>query len=112
MTFSLAETLAAEGCDALLVIADSSRDPDLAPFVGAVHLGSSFLIAPAGGAPALGYLTAMERDEAAATELALLSPEDLGVERLRREHPQEADLWAELLARALAECGLEPAGWR
>lgn len=108
MTFSLAEGLAAEGCDALLVLAGSSRDPDLAPFVGPVHLGSSFVIAPRAGEPALGYLTPMERDEAAATGCRLLSPEELGVDELLREHRAEDELWAELLARGLAVCGLEP----
>lgn len=108
MSFSLTEALAAEGCRALLVVADSSRDPDLAPFVGPVHLGSSFVVAPREGEPALGFLTAMERDEAAATGRRLLAPEELGVEEIRRQQPNEAVFWAEVLARALAACGLEP----
>ena len=42
----LARRLAELGAEALVVLAASSRDPDLAPFVGPVHLGGSFLIAP------------------------------------------------------------------
>ena len=40
---TLAALLEERGCDALLCAARSSRDPDLAPFVGAVHLGASLL---------------------------------------------------------------------
>ncbi len=91
------------------MVAASSRDPDLAPFVGDAHLGHSLVIARPGGAPHLGYLTAMEREEARSTGLELLSPELLAVERLQRETESEAELWSALLATALAHAGVEPA---
>jgi Xaa-Pro aminopeptidase len=90
-----------------LVVASSSADPDLAPFVGSAHLGSSFLIAGAAGqAPKLGFLTPMERDEAAATDLDLLAPEALGMSELLRETPDESERWSRLLERGLAATGI------
>ncbi len=89
-------------------MAASGRDPDLAPFVGTAHLGSSFLIAPAGGPPRLGYLTAMERDEAASTGIEPLGPELLGLDRLRDLSGSSAELWAEVLAAGLDRTGLAP----
>jgi Xaa-Pro aminopeptidase len=92
------------GAQALLIVAGSSRDPDLAPFVGPVHLGRSFLLLPRPGSPRgplLGYLARMERDGAAATGLDLLTPEALEVDRLSREHPASASFWGALLCRAL-----------
>lgn len=96
--------LADRGCQALLIVAASGRDPDLAPFVGPVHLGRAFLVLPRSAAPRgplLGYLAAMERGSAAATGLELLTPESLEVERLGREHPLAAAFWGALLCRAL-----------
>ena len=91
------------GCRALLVIASSSSDPDLAPFVGDAHLGESFVVAPAGvdEPPWLGYLTAMERQEAAATGLRPLPPAGLGMSELVEQGLSRSDLWAELLCRGL-----------
>ncbi len=112
----LERELADRGCEALLVVADSSRDPDLAPFVGPVHLGRAFLLsprpsrrnrAPAGGA-LLGYLTPMERGEAARTGLGLLTPEALEVERLARDLPAAGDFWGALLAKAFDLAGVPP----
>lgn len=103
--------LAHRGCQALLIAAGSGRDPDLAPFVGPVHLGRAFLVLPRSGGsrgPLLGYLTPMERESAAATGLALLTPEALEVERLSREHPLAAAFWGALLCRALDLAGLPP----
>lgn len=96
--------LADRGCQALLIVAGSGRDPDLAPFVGPVHLGRAFLVLPRAGAPRaplLGYLTPMERAGAAATGFELLTPEALEVEALSREHPLAAAFWGALLCRAL-----------
>ncbi len=99
--------LARAGCNALLVVAESARDPDLAPFVGAAHLGRCLLVLPRDGSgPRLGYLTAMERDEAAATGLALLAPEDLDAPRLGREVADPVAVLAALLVRALARSGV------
>ncbi|HEY8019995.1 MAG TPA: M24 family metallopeptidase, partial [Thermoanaerobaculia bacterium] len=100
--------LAELGCGALLVLAHDSRDPDLAPFVGAVHLGSAFLVAPVGAGPFLGFFTPMERGEAAATGLALLSPEELEVGKRVDEGRSPADLLAEVLSRGLGLAGVRP----
>ncbi len=94
------------GCGALLVLAESARDPDLAHFTGPVHLGRALLVLPRGGAPRLGYVSPMEREEAAATGLALLPPEALEVPRAQREGWPEARLLAAAAAAALAACGV------
>ena len=109
-TRPLGEEIADTGCQALLVIASSSRDPDLAPFVGDAHLGESFLVARAGdeGAPRLGFLTAMERQEAAATGCRPLSPGELGVSELLDRGLSPAELWAELLRRGLDAAEVPP----
>lgn len=104
----LSAGLAEMGCDALLVLARSSQDPDLAPFAGSVHLGECQLVAPRGGPAHLAYLTAMERDEAAATGLALITPEDLDLTRRSSEAPEPQDLLAEVAGKALAHAGLTP----
>ena len=104
----LSAGLAEMGCEALLVLARSAQDPDLAPFVGSVHLGECQLVAPRGGLAHLAYLTPMERDEAAATGLALITPEDLDLARRSSEAPEPQDLLAEVAAKALARAGLTP----
>jgi len=96
------------GCDALLVLARSSQDPDLVPFVGAVHLGECQLVAPRDGAARLAFLTPMERDEAAATGLALVTPEDLDHTRWQSEALEPADLAAWVASRALEQSGVSP----
>lgn len=102
--------LADRGCEALLVVASSSRDADLAPFVGSVHLGRSFLLLPrpdgSGSVPRLGFLTPMERGEAANTGLTLLAPAELEVERWLRERPEAARFWGGVLRRALELSGV------
>ena len=104
----LSAGLAEMGCEALLVLARSSQDPDLAPFAGSAHLGECQLVAPRGGPAHLAYLTAMERDEAAATGLALITPEDLDLAKRSSEAPEPQDLLAEVAAKALARVGLAP----
>lgn len=96
------------GCEALLVLARSSQDPDLAPFVGFVHLGECQLVIPREGAARLAFLTPMERDEAAATGLALITPEDLDHTRWQSEALEPADLTAHVASRALELSGLAP----
>jgi Xaa-Pro aminopeptidase len=96
------------GCEALLVLARSAHDPDLAPFVGAVHLGECQLVAPRGGPARLAFLTPMERDEAAATGLSLITPEDLDHTSWQSEALEPADLTARVAARALELSGLKP----
>jgi Xaa-Pro aminopeptidase len=104
----LATRLGALGCDALLVLATSARDPDLAPFTGDVHVHGSFLLARRGEEPRLGYLTPMERDEAAATGLALLTPEELDVARWARQGAAEEETLAGVLEQALLLAGVAP----
>jgi Xaa-Pro aminopeptidase len=100
--------LAELGAAALVVVAESAEDPDLAPFAGGGRLGEAFVVAPRGAAPRLGYWTPMERDEAAASGLELLTPELLDLPRLAREHPEPAAFLAAGLAAALARCGVVP----
>src|SRR4029077_6318204 len=97
---ALAAGLAEFGCEALLVLAPSAEDTDLAPFLrGPAHLGECFLLLPRGGEPRLGFLTLMEREEAAATGLALLTPDDLDISRLSSELTEPGPV----LARAWGE---------
>ena len=97
------------GCKALLVLAWSAQDSDLAPFLpGPVHIGESLLVLPHGEAPRLAYLTPMEREEAAATGLAVIAPEELEVLRWAGEHPELAPFLAKVVERAFATCGLTP----
>ncbi|HEV7504338.1 MAG TPA: Xaa-Pro peptidase family protein [Thermoanaerobaculia bacterium] len=100
------------GCEALLVLAPSSQDSDLAPFLpGPAHLGESLLVLPRlpqGAEPRLGFLTPMEREEAAATGLALLTPEDLDVSRWASELPDPAYFLSQVAGRALERCGVTP----
>jgi Xaa-Pro aminopeptidase len=95
-------------CRALLVLGRSARDPDLAPFTGPIHLHGAFLVAPRGEAPSLAYLTPMEAEEAAATGLRLLTPEDLDVARWAREGGADEEMLASILEIGLARCGLAP----
>ena len=99
--------LAELGCRALLVLGRSSRDPDLAAFVGPVHLGQALVVAPAGAPARLAYVTPMERGEAAATGLALVTPEELDVLRFQTE-ADPATFLAAIVARALALSGVAP----
>ena len=104
----LDRALAASGCDALLVLASTARDPDLAPFVGPVHVHGSFLVAPRRGEASFGYLSPMERDEAARSGLRLLTPEALDVARWARQGEPEEVLLANVLERALLLAGVAP----
>jgi Xaa-Pro aminopeptidase len=97
------------GCEALLVLAASAEDTDLAPFLlKAAHLGECFLILPRGGEPRLGFLTLMEREEAAGTGLALLTPDDLDISRLSSEMPEAGPFLARVWGKALELCGVAP----
>jgi Xaa-Pro aminopeptidase len=109
-TQDLAAGLAELRCRALLVVAQSASDPDLAPFLGAraAHLGAALLVAPRGERPRLAYLNPMEREEAAATGLLLVTPEELEVLRAAREAPEPAAHLAWVMSRALAASGVAP----
>ena len=105
----LAAGLGELGCRALLVVAQSESDPDLAPFLGArAHLGAALLVAPREGRPRLAYLNPMEREEAAATGLLLITPEELETLRAAREAPEPAAYLAWVISRALAASGVAP----
>lgn len=96
------------GCAALLVLAESARDPDVAHFTGPVHVGRCLLVLPRGGAVRLGYFSPMEREEAEGTGLELLDPADLEVDSGRREGWPEDRVLATAAGRALAACGVAP----
>lgn len=96
------------GCEALLVLARSSQDPDLAPFVGDVHLGESQLVVPRGGPARLAYLTPMEREEAAATGLHLITPEQLDMGRWQSQAAEPAELMAWVAEKSLEAAGIIP----
>ncbi len=104
----LAAGLADLGARALMIVAHSGSDPDIAPFTRGAHLHDCFVLVPAGSAPRLGYISPMERGEAARTGLDLLTPEALDVERLIQEGAEPARFWAEVLAKGLALAGLAP----
>ncbi len=100
------------GCEALLVLAASAQDSDLAPFLpGPAHVGECLLVLPRlppGTQPHFGFLTPMEREEAAATGLALLTPQDLDVSRWASELPDPAYFLSQVAGRALERCGVSP----
>ena len=100
--------LVERGCEALLVLARSSQDPDLAPFVGDVHLGDSQLVVPREGPVFLAYQTAMERDEAAATGLSLVTPEQMDMARWVNLPAEPGDVMAWVAERALEAAGVAP----
>ena len=85
-----------------MVIAESSRDPDIATFVGPVHLGQALLVATGDRRPTLTYLSSMERDEAAATGCTLLHPADLGLPELRKRSGSDHLVWASIIETTMA----------
>jgi Xaa-Pro aminopeptidase len=106
---SLAAGLDDLGCKALLVVAQSADEPDLAAFLGRpVHVGQALLVAAQGEPPRLVYFTPMEREEAAATGLALISPDDVDLIKLANDFPEPAPLLAQVAGRALERCGVAP----
>ena len=84
-----------------MLLSAAGDDPERTFFVHPAKLGEALVVVPAGGAPRLGYLTPMERDEAAATGLELLSPEQLDVARWSRDTPEPGPFHANVLAQAL-----------
>lgn len=100
--------LAAAECRALLVLGHSARDSAIAPFAGQARLGECFVLAVRGGPIRLGYLTPMERDEAAATGLELLHPEMLDMPRWVRDGGPADEVLANLLGQAFLLSGLGP----
>lgn len=104
----LQQELETTGARALVVVAKSSRDPDLAPFVGPIHLGWSLVVVAKGRAPRVGFFTPMEREEAASCGLELLDPEALDVARWSRDAASEEEMLAGVIGRALQLCEVAP----
>ena len=104
----LDELLDRASCRVLVVVAGSSRDPYLAPFVGETRLGPAVLIAPRGAAPRLAFLNPLDRGEAAASGLQLLDPEALDVARWAREGSATGGFLAKVVCRALQLAQLGP----
>jgi Xaa-Pro aminopeptidase len=99
------------GCEALLVLARSSRDTDLTPFIGGIgdsHLGECQLVVPRGRPARLAYLTPMERGEAAATGLDLITPEQLDMARWQSEAVEPAVQMAWVVEKSLELAGIAP----
>lgn len=93
---------------ALLVVASTSRDPDLAPFVGPARLGDACVVADGAGA-FLAYFTAMEREEAAmaaARGVELVHPADFGLEALRRKDRSHEEILATAVNEAFERAGI------
>ena len=96
------------GCEALLVLARSSQDPDLASFVGDVHLGETQLVVPRQGPVFLAYQTPMEREEAAATGLSLVTPEQMDLSRWQNQAAEPGEVMAWVAEHALEAAGVAP----
>jgi len=97
------------GCEALLVLARSSQETDLAPFAGKARLGDCQLVVPREEGPAfLAYLTPMEREEAAATGLCLITPEHLDLIRWQDLAAEPGEVMAWIMERSLKAAGVSP----
>lgn len=104
----LGALLAEENAEALVVLAGSSRDPDLAPFVGGARLGDACVVAHGGGA-CLAYFTSMEREEAARAEadgVELLHPADFDMESLRKGGRSREEILAAAVSAAFERAGV------
>ncbi len=105
---ALQEHLRQRGFRALLVMAEAATDPDLVPFTGPVHVRRSFLLLPATGEARLGYFSPMERDEAASTGLATLTPQELDLARWYSEYGDDERCLAAALGQAFLLSGISP----
>ncbi|MCB1035048.1 MAG: M24 family metallopeptidase [Acidobacteria bacterium] len=105
---SLQGHLRQRGLRALLVVADAATDPDLVPFAGPVHVRRCFFLLPAEGIPRFGYFTPMERDEAASTGLAVLTPDQLDVPRWTAQLKSEEERLAAALGQGFLLAGVPP----
>ncbi len=106
----LAELLAGQDAEALLVLAGSSRDPDLLPFVEGARLGDACVLADGSGTR-LVYFTSMEREEAALAEaggVELIHPADFGIESLRREGKNSEQILLAALGFTFDRAGIGP----
>jgi Xaa-Pro aminopeptidase len=92
---------------ALLVVASSSQDPDIAPFSGAARIGECLVVGPPDELR-LGFLSPIEREEAALSPLPLLEPASLEVARAGRQCESSGAFWSWVIARALQQAGVAP----
>jgi len=104
----LEELLEDQRAKALLVLARASHEACLAPFIGPARLHESLLIWPRDRPPRLAYLSPLERDEAAASGIRPLSPEELDVARAVQEGYDPVELWSHVVARAAERAGVTP----
>lgn len=104
----LAELLGELEAKGLLIVGRGGGDPELAPFLRGRHVKECFVVARAGLPPRLGYWTPMEREEASASGLEPITPEQLEVARAQREERGAAAILATVLARGLQHAGLAP----
>jgi hypothetical protein len=93
---------------ALVLLSTAGDDPERSFFVHPAKLGEALVVVRADELPRLGYFTPMERDEAAATGLPLLTPEELDVARWARDSPEPGAFHANVLGQALLRSGLAP----
>ncbi len=100
--------LGALDAKALVLLSAAGEDPERSFFVHPAKLGEALVVVGPEKAPRLGYFTPMERDEAAATGLELLSPEELDVARWSRDSPEPGPFHANVLAQALQRSGVAP----
>jgi Xaa-Pro aminopeptidase len=101
----LREALAALDSDALLVVSSSSADPDLAPFTGGGRLREAFVVVSVEGKACLGFLNAMEREEAALSDLELLDPAALGVSPGAVSKAGPIEIWRRAIVCAFGRIG-------
>ncbi len=99
------------GFRGLVVLADSSRDVDVAPLVASCHVGRCAVVFPVKGEPLLAFLTDMEREEAERSGLEPLGPSDLGGDRLRALEGRPGLLWEAVLEQGFAAAGDEGGEW-
>lgn len=101
--------LEAEELEGLLVVAATADDPDIAPFADGAHLRSSLLVVNRRRREAkLGFFTPMEREEAAATGLPLITPEDLDIPRWDKTLSDPGEHLAAVLGQALLRGEITP----
>jgi Xaa-Pro aminopeptidase len=93
---------------ALLVVAESGRDPDLAPLIGRARLGGAIAIANRGEPVGLAVLSPLDRGEAEISGLEVLDPERLDLAQARREARGPVEYLARVLRQVLIERGVEP----
>lgn len=96
------------GAGAILVLAEDSRDPDLAPFAGPARLGRSVLVVTDASEPRLLCLSPMEREEAESTGVDLFDPAALDLLAIERRFADPNQFFAAAAVAALASVAPRP----